>query len=114
MMQGVEILAQEPIIGDGCGWIAFLIGVIITAIVGVVFELYVCDNTGIFIAFLLSFLSVVVGTGVDAATAQPTGEYEYKVTISDKVSMNDFLEKYEIIDQEGKIFTVKERDDTND
>ena len=34
----------------------------------------------------------------------------YKVTIDDSVSMNEFLDKYEIIDQEGKIYTVKERE----
>ena len=100
--------------GDGCGLIAFFIGSIIAVIVGVVLELYVCNHAGIIIALLVGVLSIVVGAGVDAATAQPTGEYEYKITISDEVSMNDFLEKYEIIDQEGKIFTVKERDDTND
>lgn len=33
---------------------------------------------------------------------------EYKVTISDEVSLNEFFNKYEIIDQEGKIYTVKE------
>jgi hypothetical protein len=37
-------------------------------------------------------------------------EYHYKVTIDDSVSMNEFLDKYEILDQEGKIYTVKERD----
>lgn len=37
---------------------------------------------------------------------------EYKVTIEDSVSMNEFLGKYEIINQEGKIYTVKEK--TND
>lgn len=36
-------------------------------------------------------------------------ETHYKVTISDEVKMNDFLEKYEIIDQEGKIYVVRER-----
>ena len=35
---------------------------------------------------------------------------EYKVTIDDSVSMNEFLDKYEIIDQEGKIYTVKEKE----
>lgn len=35
-------------------------------------------------------------------------ETHYKVLISDEVSMNEFLEQYEIIDQEGKIFTVRE------
>ena len=34
---------------------------------------------------------------------------EYKVTIDDSVSMNEFLDKYEILDQEGKIYTVKEK-----
>lgn len=34
----------------------------------------------------------------------------YKVTIDDSVSMNEFLDKYEILDQEGKIYTVKERE----
>ena len=37
-------------------------------------------------------------------------EYHYKVTIDDSVSMNEFLDKYEILDQEGKIYTVKERE----
>jgi hypothetical protein len=35
---------------------------------------------------------------------------EYKVTIDDSVSMNEFLDKYEILDQEGKIYTVRERE----
>ena len=35
---------------------------------------------------------------------------EYKVTISDDVSMTEFYEKYEVVEQSGKIFTVKERD----
>ena len=34
---------------------------------------------------------------------------EYKVTIDDSVSMNEFLDKYEILGQEGKIYTVKEK-----
>ena len=37
-------------------------------------------------------------------------ETHYKVTIDDSVSMNEFLDKYEILDQEGKIYTVKERE----
>lgn len=36
-------------------------------------------------------------------------EYHYQVTIDDSVSMNEFLDKYEILGQEGKIYTVKEK-----
>ena len=35
---------------------------------------------------------------------------EYKVTVSDDVSLNEFIEKYEIIDIEGKIYTIREKD----
>ena len=51
-----------------------------------------------------------VGGLVGAAYDIPV-EYEtqYKVTIADEVLMNDFLEKYEIKNQEGKIYTVVER-----
>lgn len=34
---------------------------------------------------------------------------EYQVTISDSVKMNEFNEKYNIIKQEGKIFTITEK-----
>ena len=36
---------------------------------------------------------------------------EYKATIDDSVSMNEFLDKYEILDREGKIYTIKEKED---
>lgn len=43
----------------------------------------------------------------------PEDKYEthYQVTIDDSVSMNEFQDKYEIIEVEGKIYTVRERVD---
>ena len=37
-------------------------------------------------------------------------EKVYKVTISEEVSLKDFYEKYKVIDQEGQIYTIKEKD----
>lgn len=56
-------------------------------------------------------VAIAVGLSFGFAIGKTT-EYEtrYKVTISDEVSMNEFLEHYEIIDQEGKIYTVRERE----
>ena len=41
----------------------------------------------------------------------PEDKYEtrYQVTVDDSVSMNKFQNKYEIIEVEGKIYTVRER-----
>ena len=61
-------------------------------------------------------LTIFVGVGlmigfVAGITEQVPTEYEtqYKIIVSDEVSMAEFAEKYEIIEQEGKIYTVRER-----
>ena len=65
------------------------------------------------IIFLVVFITsgALFGTFVGCTTGKPI-EYEtqYKVVIDDSVSMNDFIEKYEIIDQDGKIYTVREKE----
>ena len=38
-----------------------------------------------------------------------TGKYEYKVTIDDTVSMTEFYEKYKVIEQEGEIWTIRDK-----
>lgn len=120
-MTGVEILAMEEIaVSFDFNWLAFWIvfGIIfgLFSTIGIVvgIETYdlscaaVCITFGVILSLILGGLS-----GDEFGT--PT-EYEtrYKVTISDEVSMNDFLERYEILDQEGKIYTVRERDGVKD
>jgi len=34
---------------------------------------------------------------------------EYKVTISDDVGFNEFNKKYKVVEQEGEIYTIRER-----
>lgn len=54
--------------------------------------------------------------GVLLARDADSTEYEthYKVTISEEVKMTEFLERYEIVAQEGKIYTVRERGNDHD
>ena len=113
-MTGVEILAtQEIVVEFGFCWTGFfamlLFGGMISIFLAV--AMVYCDNFqrwatfGACLGFTL-ILSVLVGIVADG---EPTKyETQYKVTISDEVSMNEFLERYEIIDQEGKIYTVRE------
>lgn len=120
-MTGVEILAaNEVAVSFGVDWISFFIMfggiVILSLLLGIIWFV----NTNKFYTFIIILLiGLVIGLlfGVVAGDGDriPT-EYEtqYKVTISDEVSMNDFLERYEIIDQEGKIYTVRERDGVED
>lgn len=67
---------------------------------------YGCDSWKEFAILVIGVaLSIVCGCLV------PEDKYEtrYQVTVSDSVSMNEFQNKYEIIEVEGKIYTVRER-----
>ena len=110
-MTGVEILSQETIyntvlpewcigVGVGCGFIF-----VILMIVSMANE---C-GIGVILSIIAIIISIVVGGLGGTYNKNSIHHIEYKVTIDDSVSMNEFLDKYEILDQEGKIYTVKER-----
>ena len=127
-MTGVEILAAEEV---ACAfafnwsvfWIVFSITVIISGVIafGTLMKDF-CGGRGELIGIIavVVFLSIMLGVlmgGLFADGILPKAtEYEtqYKVIIDDSVSANEFNEKYEIIDQEGKIYTVRERENKND
>lgn len=52
----------------------------------------------------------IIGIIMWAAFTPPVKYNEYKVTIDDTVSLNAFNSKYEIIEQEGKIYTIIEKE----
>jgi hypothetical protein len=55
-------------------------------------------------------IGLVFGFLLSVLTEIPTKyETRYEVQISDGVSMREFTEKYEIIDQRGQIFVIKEK-----
>ena len=111
-MTGVEILSSETIyntfLPEWCAVIGFI------SLIGLVVPLSIClasDKTIlslIFIVLMMGSFSVMILSDTD--NKHNVDYIEYKVTIDDSVSMNEFLDKYEILDQEGKIYTVKERE----
>lgn len=117
-MNGVEILATEQVAtAFGFGWEAFLIvgffmGVVWAFTFWCIAEYNHLGTGGTIVTVIIGFLigMGVFGTLIGANTNGAPTAYEthYKVTISDEVPMNEFLEHYEIIDQEGKIFIVRE------
>ena len=109
-MEGVEILAiGEMGINECFNWsVAIFGGLAIGIIAGLL--LGAAENSfGLFLfvtPFTSLFVGAILGFGCPAYQDMIS---TYKVTISDEVSMNDFMNKYEILNQDGKIYTVKER-----
>lgn len=117
-MSGVEILAAEQVAtAFGFGWTAFwagglLVGVILALAFWGLAESNYLGTGGTIVVVVIGFLigMGVFGTLIGATSDGVPTAYEthYKVTVSDEVPMTEFLEHYEIIDQEGKIFIVRE------
>lgn len=106
-MEGIEILSVgETVINSGYNiGLAFFIGLLIT-VIGIILAI-VSDEDGF--VFLGIILGLFIGVWVGGLASKPEYATTYKVTISDAVSLNDFNEKYEILEQDGKIYTIKER-----
>jgi hypothetical protein len=114
-MSGVEILSTTEVVAESTSnvelaCLLWLVTIIVCGIFGYFLEDK--DKVGAVMlgcvvgAMCGIFVFVAVGVGTTEVVAYET---HYKVTVSDEVSMNEFLDKYKIIDQEGEIYTVKER-----
>ena len=120
-MTGVEILAMEEIVTDSVfNWTVFwiVLGVLfgVGIFIGVIASVGTYDWSNLVIGVFFGLIAGIFFGSLSGNEASIPTEYEtqYKVTISDEVSMNEFLERYEIIDQEGKIYTVRERNEESE
>ena len=117
-MNGVEILSSETIYQTEVYWWLIIVIPIIGLLIGLILSIVSWVKDGfddqlILLTIGLTVACFVLGFALTVATECKTDtvDYiEYKVTIDDSVSMNEFLDKYEILGQEGKIYTVKERE----
>ena len=118
-MTGVEILSSTEVVAARANWnwinfwIMIGIAFVVAIIVGLIFALAEDDPEAFWVMFLVIFIvgGSISGCLIGMNTGEPIAyETHYKVTIDDSVSMNEFLDKYEILDQEGKIYTVKEKE----
>lgn len=116
-MTGIEILAtNEVVIKTAFNWNVFCIVLACffgsCLIIGLLISVANNNDWSYLLCCIVAgvIFGLVLGSASGAGLSTPTAyETQYKVTISDEVPMNEFLEKYEIIDQEGKIYTIRER-----
>lgn len=115
-MTGIEILATQEVVTKFIfNWTAFGIafGIIfgILILTGILVSLYDGDWKNLLVGAICGLgFGLLFSPYFGAALRTPEAyETQYKVTISDEMPMNEFLEKYEIVDQEGKIYTIREK-----
>lgn len=115
-MEGITILAtnsiyMEPSFLAHLGLVVGMAGAIVFAVVALGDRSWADTiETIVFSGLAIVFLALgILSWKVIEKQTSVFSHYEYKVLIDDSVSLNEFNEKYEIVDQEGQIYTVIER-----
>ena len=109
MLNGMEILSQEviPIMKSHYGWKIIAVTLLVMMFVYILASILFNDVIG----SILALFVVLIGMYMDCTTQDKVGEYiQYKVTISDDVNFVEFTERYEVLEQDDKIYTIRERD----
>lgn len=121
MMDGITVLSQNEIMTyPAWGAIMFMISVLLLI---VFIMIYVLNNSNKYYKIIgiiactgaiLSTICLCIGGVIANFKNIPTGKYTYKVTISNEVNFVEFNNKYEVINQDGLIYTIKEREVENE
>ena len=106
-MEGVTILSETLESASVTGGIIMIIFGIVSAVAAILLGIFAVteDFPLIVVAVIISVFSI--GSGIKELNKEPYTKY--KVTIDKNVSLVEFNEKYEILDQDGLIYEVRER-----
>ena len=114
MIDGVTILASEVIMMSSTLGNALFCLFLFIAIIGVICLLFgaILDTPSLSLGGVVTvgasiIFCLLIALPIDAATQIP--DYiKYEVILDDSVSMNEFINTYEVLEQRGQIYVVKE------
>lgn len=113
MIDGITILATDVVtmtnpvlniilivlgIAAGLGFLIFILGIATD-----------CARVGItgLVILTIAFVILIISIPIDRMTQVP--DYNtYEVILDDSVSMNEFMNTYEVLEQRGRIYVIKE------
>ena len=110
LLDGVEVLSvSESMPLSVCILLGFLcmIAIILSA-----YLLFSGASEGMIGGVIFGLIFIGVGIFLSALVIKEATDPEitYKVIINDSVSMNEFYAKYEVLNVDGKIYSIQERD----
>ena len=115
MLDGITLLdTGTKVVSYTWGWSwGGFIAAIFAILLIIAFILCTIDCTGgeifFFAGIFVGMLSLFIFVHAKPAKTINT----YSVIIDDSVTMTEFYDKYEVLDIQGKIFTITEREDTD-
>ena len=108
-MDGVKILNEiSPMSAD----IWFLIGSFLAIGILLLLSIITLDKGSRFIPILVSLILFVIA--IILFFTEYTSPIKYEATIDDNVKISEFEKKYEIVEQRGDIYVIKERESNDE
>lgn len=105
-MPGINILAEYT---TGGVPVEIVAGLLFGAAVGLfLLVIGIAEDRENFFAVGLVMVLFAMAAGVVSDCSKEPYHTQYKVTISDEVKLVEFLDRYEILDTEGEIYTIRE------
>lgn len=114
----MEILNQSPIMEMDPAYASLGVKILIAIVIGFFATVFCvcCDGstsvivTGSFTTLCVIVLYVVVGFSPKV----PTGRNEYIVKIDETIDINEFYDKYEVVERKDKIWVIEDREVKDD
>lgn len=106
MLEGITVLSQTELYDAPVAWVMIPALVVFVGCILLGAWLDVDSNVVVLSSVFAAFLAAIAMYSI---TKYPTGEYEYECVIEDSVSMTEFCKRYEIVDQRGKIYIIREK-----
>lgn len=111
-MEGIEILNiyEHQIFQPVFIILSVLIGAFLGTVISYLLDQYfgISDTVAQAIIIIIGLCGIIIGTIIDCSIAEK--ETRYEVTIDDSVNYKEFTEKYEVIEVNGKIYTIVEKE----
>ena len=113
MLEGIDVL-NKTMTTDTCGWAFVIMAICVSVLIVSLIGFIICAGLDVFgianICFWVLIASVFATLLVAMVNPQTeTGRYRYEATIDDSVSFLDLQEKYDVIEQNGRIWVLEDK-----
>ena len=117
-MEGVHILNKIPIL-EVLDWLSIAICVCsvvaamsltLSIILGMVLDKGKLAFSISMVIFVLTSISILVFGTMTEKCKKQTGKYKYECTVDKSVSFEELTDNYEIVDQRGDIWVLKDKE----
>lgn len=114
MIEGIDILNKTELMTSPLWGLIFLVVGCLLLVIGFVLVVngsnYNCGPMFIFGFFACAISVCLIIPALLNTNTVPTGRYRYEVTIDDSVSFVDLQKKYDVTEQNGKIWTLEDKE----